>query len=336
MPPLAQRLLRIVAGTAAVILAIYLGLAIRYWLGWPDWLRDVGTFAFPLVVLGLWFWPRRNHRPLRTAIAAAAIAILLAAYLTKAPVDQPWVPIMDRNITATIDGDVATLTNFRDAIHRTGEISEARWATETLDLSEITGAELIMQPFGNWKAMEHVMLSFAFADGRHVVVSIEARRASNAAFDPLAGFFRHDQIFPVVGTERDQIWLRLSKVPPNEIQIYPIEKSPEEIRAYFRRVLEFSNAVAAKPRFYSTLWESCMTTLIGIAPEIFDEVKWYDIRRWVPGYSLSLFQQLGLVDDTMSASDLVSIHRLREDIDPPWLHPDDAAWSAYLREQPDL
>ena len=73
-----------------------------------------------------------------------------------------------------------------------------------------------------------------------------------------------------------------------------------------------------------------MTTLINIAPESFASVKWYDLRRWIPGYSL-LFQQMGLIDDSLPPDKLARKHRLRDGIRPPSLFPTDEAWSAYLR-----
>jgi hypothetical protein len=248
-------------------------------------------------------------------------------------VNRIWIPLQDRNVTAVVEDGIATLTNFRDAIHRTGEPSIPRWTMETFDLSQLKGAELIMQPFGEWKALEHVMLSFRFSDGRHVMLSMEARRAEGARFDPLAGFFRHDRIYPLIGTERDLIWQRLSKNPPDEIFIYEINRPPEAIRAYFERVLTFANEVNERPRFYSTLTESCMTTLINLAPEAFVDVEWYDMRRWVPGYSLGLFQQIGLIDDSVPTEELARRRRLRDGIRPPWEFPSDAAWSAYLRQE---
>ena len=36
-----------------------------------------------------------------------------------------------------------------------------------------------------------------------------------------------------------------------------------------------------------------------IALECFASVKWYDLKRWIAGYSLSLFQQIGLIDDSL-------------------------------------
>jgi hypothetical protein len=191
---IAKRILAILLGTAVILSSCFLGLALRYWLGWPGWVRTAGTFAFPLAILALWFAPGPARRSRRYG-ATAALAALMAAYLAKQPLDRTWIPLHAENVTAAIDGDIATLTNFRDAIHRPGEPSIPRWVTRRLDLSRLEQAELIMQPFGDWKPLEHVMLSFGFADGSHAIVSIEARRAEGESFDPLAGFFRPTRFF---------------------------------------------------------------------------------------------------------------------------------------------
>jgi hypothetical protein len=99
------------------------------------------------------------------------------------------------------------------------------------------------------------------------------------------------------------------------------------------RALEFANQVKERPQFYSTIRESCMTTLIKLAPQTFAAVPWYDIRQWIPGYSLTLFQDLGLVDDSVPADELATLRKLRSGIRDPADFPDDPAWSAYLRRQ---
>lgn len=317
-------------GTVAILLSLYLALAIHYWLPWPAFVRNWGALAFPAVMLGLWFIPGRARIP-RRLVVAATFAALMTAYVTKRPVEQDWVPLQTERAYATFTGNAVTITNFRDAIHRPGEPSEPRWITETFDLSKLEGLDLILQPFGGMKALAHVMLSFRFADGRHVVVSMEARQAKGASFDPIAGFFRRDPLYPELGTERDLFFERLARTPPDEIQIYPIRQNIEAIRLYFVRILKFVNESYHRPRFYSTLRESCMTTLINLAPESFASVPWHDIRRWIPGYSLPLFQQLGLVDNHVGADELVAKSRLRENISAPSNFPDDAAWSAYIR-----
>ncbi len=290
----------------------------------------MGSFAFPLAVIALWFAPG-PWRGGRRAVAIAGLAALFVAFFSTQPIQQDWVALQQHNPTAKIDGNTVTIANFRDALHRPGEAPVPRWTTATFDLSTLTGADLIIQPFGNMKALAHVMLSFGFADGRHVVVSIEARQAKGVAFDPLAGLFRRDPIYPEIGSERDLIWNRLARTPPDEVQIFPIHRDRAAIRAYFERILAFINKVDARPIFYSTLRESCMTTLMNLAPESFAAVPWHDIRRWIPGYALSLFQQLGLVDDAMSPEEMARAHGLREGVRSPEAFASDAAWSAYLR-----
>lgn len=317
-------------GILVVLLSLYLALAIHYWLPWSPLIRNWGALAFPVVALGLWFIPGRLKVPRRVAVVAA-FAALMTAYVTKRPVEQDWVPLQAERAYATFSGDMVTITNFRDAIHRPGEPSEPRWISETFDISKLEGLDLILQPFGSMKAMAHVMLSFGFTDGRHIVVSMEARQAKGAGFDPIAGFFRRDPLYPELGTERDLFFERLARTPPDEIQIFPIRQSREAIRLYFVRILKFVNESYHRPRFYSTLRESCMTTLINLAPESFASVPWHDIRRWIPGYSLPLFQQLGLVDNHVGPDQLVAKSRLRDNLSPPTAFPDDAAWSAYIR-----
>lgn len=327
-----QRSLLVVAGVLIVGFSCYLGLAIHYWIPWPVPLRQAGSILFPLLVCGLWFVPG-PWRALRRGAALCAVVALFTAFLLKEPAEQDWIALQAHNPTAEIDGDQVTIRNFRDALHRPGEPSVPRWINATFDLSTLTGADLIIQPFGDMKALAHVMLSFRFADGRHVVVSIEARQAKGGGFDALAGFFRRDPIYPEIGTERDLIWNRFARTPPDEVQIYPVHASAAAVRLYFERVLGFINRVDARPIFYSTLRESCMTTLMNLAPESFASVPWHDIRRWIPGYSLSLFQQLGLVDDGMTPEEMARRHGLRNGIRAPESFPSDAAWSAYLRSE---
>lgn len=320
----------IALGIAVLLLSAFFAGAIHYWLPWPAFVRDWGAIAFVLILPALWFIPGLWLKA-RRGLVVVIFAGIGTAYFTKLPVEQDWVPLQAQHPFAAISGDEVTISGFRDAIHTPGGPSEPRWITERFDLSQLIGADIILQPFGSMKAMAHVMLSFHFADGRHVVVSMEARQAKGASFDPIAGFFRRDQLYPELGTERDLFWERLARTPPDEIQIYPVKASPEAVRTYFLRILEFVNASKRQPRFYSTVWESCMTTLINLAPESFASVPWYDLRRWIPGYALSLFQQIGLVDGRLDADALAQKSRLRDGITAPSNFPTDAAWSAYIR-----
>ena len=45
------------ANVLVFVLAVFCALAIRYWVPWPEWVRDVGALTFPVLILGLWFAP---------------------------------------------------------------------------------------------------------------------------------------------------------------------------------------------------------------------------------------------------------------------------------------
>ncbi|MEM1048371.1 MAG: DUF4105 domain-containing protein [Pseudomonadota bacterium] len=314
-----------------ILLTLFFGFAMHYWLGWPDWIRTYGSVGFVGAALLLWFMPWNGRRFGRSALGVA-LAGLAVAYSLKTPVEQEWVPLHERRVAANFDGSLVRVSNFRDAVHTTGEPAVPRWGERVLDLDRLESAELILQPFGRSKATEHVMLSFRFDDGQHVAVSMEARRTSWESFDVLAGFFRHDQIYPVIGTERDLLWKRLARDPPFQMYFYPLEATPEALREYLRRILAFADSLNANPQFYSTITDSCMTALIKLAPEVFDQVPWTDYRRWVPGYSLGLLQEIGLVSQAVAAEALAEQSRLRPGIRDPREFADDAAWSAYLRQ----
>lgn len=313
-----------------LLLIVFFGLAIHYWLGWPDWVRTYGSVGFVGTALLLWFVPWTGRRFARAGVGLALVGLALA-YSLKSPVEQAWVPLHERRVAAQFEGSLVRVSNFRDAVHTTGEPAVPRWGERVLDLDRLESADLILQPFGRSKATEHVMLSFRFDDGQHVAVSMEARRTSWESFDVLAGFFRHDQIYPVIGTERDLLWKRLARDPPFEMYFYRLDAEPEALREYLRRILAFADSLNANPQFYSTITDSCMTTLIKLAPEVFDRVPWTDYRRWVPGYSLGLLQEIGLVSQAVAAEELAERSRLRSGIRNPEEFPDDAAWSAYLR-----
>ena len=329
-PSLVVRLVRAIVTLCVLLAIMFFGLAIHFWLGWPEAVRDYGSIAFVAILAGLWLVPVADAR-WRRAIVLASLAAVALAYGAKSPVDQEWIPLHERHAAVSFNGDRATSDNFRDAIHTVGAEAEPRWTTAQFDLSQLTGAELILQPFGPWRVTEHAMLTFSFADGRHLTASIEARRAAGGGYNALAGFFRHDQTSPVIGTERDLVWKRLARDPPFEMQFYTIKATPEAIKAYLRRLLEFANSAGQTPRFYNTMRESCLTALIRLAPESFATVPWFDIRQWIPGYIISLMQDLGLVDDSVPADTLAERQRLRSGIKSPMEFPGDVEWSAYLR-----
>ena len=146
-----------ILGHVSIVLSIcFLGLAIHYWLGWPDWLRMYGSVVFVCAMIAIWLLPVRG-RIMRRISVVLCLLILTATYFSKSPIDQNWVPLHERRVTAEIDGDIVRLDNFRDAIHRLDKPAIPRWQQTTFDLSQLQTADLILQPFGNLKAIGRIL-----------------------------------------------------------------------------------------------------------------------------------------------------------------------------------
>lgn len=318
------------AGATVLLLTAFASAATYYWLGWPDWVRTGGAvLALPLVTL-VWFWPGGRQK-LRRAFVGALLAVFFIAYAIKTPYPQAFVPLHSKLANVTWQGSEFEITNFRDAVHPVGAPAEPVWTNRRFDLEELIGAQLILQPFGSSAATVHVMTSFAFRNGDHLAVSFEARRTSWTKFDPLAGFFRHDQLYAVLGTERDLFWKRLAHVPPNDLYFFDLTAPPDVLQNYLKRLLDFVALIHDQPQFYSTVSESCFTTLLRLSPGIEQAVPWYDYRRWIPGSSIGLFQELGLIDPSIPTDKLIEERKLRTDIRPPWEFENARVWSDYLR-----
>ena len=57
------------------------------------------------------------------------------------------------------------------------------------DLRQLRSADLVMS-YWMGPAIAHTLVSFGFADGRHLVFSLEIRKERGESFSALGGFFR--------------------------------------------------------------------------------------------------------------------------------------------------
>ncbi|CTQ55322.1 hypothetical protein LP7551_03863 [Roseibium album] len=325
-----RKIVEFFAGAIVLALALFASAASYYWLGWPSWARiGCAVITVPLITV-LWFWSGAYSVLLRIGVVAL-FAVFFVAYGQKIPEPQTFVPLHAKVAEVYLNGSDVEVRNFRDAVHPIGAPAEPVWRTAHFNLDDLVGAKFILQPFGNSLATVHVMTSFAFKDGRHLAVSVEARRTSWTSFDALAGFFKHDQLYIVLGTERDVLWKRLAHIPPNDLYLFDLKGSHPDTRRYLVRLLSLAGSLAKQPQFYSTISESCFTTLVNLSPKIADTVPWYDLRRWVPGASVGLFQELDLVDSHVSEQNLIEQSKLGSDVQPPWEFSDSKAWSTHLR-----
>jgi hypothetical protein len=289
-----------------VLMAVWAALAIRFSnLPWEG-LRIAAAAAFALGTL-LVFVCARGRRAL--LLFAAAWSLVLGWWLAiPAKTQRDWKPELARQATASIDGDRATIRDLRDFAWRTPTEFEEHWRERSYDLTKLKGVDFVLGRWGGQMEIAHSMLSFAFADGEHVVVSIETRLERGEPQTGLRGLFKQYELIYVLGTEADVLGVRTG--PRGEdVYVYPTSMPPERARALFVDVLRTATELAAKPRFYDTLTDNCTSSWLPHLEKVGRERK-FDVRLLLNGHSDELAWERGTIENDVPLEELRRRHHV--------------------------
>lgn len=176
--------------------------------------------------------------------------------------DRPWQRDVAVRPSATLDGNLITLHNVRNFKYRSEFDYTPSYYDKQVRLDELVGVDLIAT-YWMGPAIAHVFLSFAFADGQHVAVSIETRKEVGESYSTLNGFFRQYELYYVVADERDVIGLRTNyrQDPPEQVYLYRLQGDLENARRLFMAYIERINQLHERPEFYNTLTTNCTTSI---------------------------------------------------------------------------
>lgn len=247
-------------------------------------LVSAGIAALRLMALPAW-----------PALAALALALLLWFFLALRPrLDRDWAPDVSRIVTGAAQGDLITLHDIR-TFHWTSETeADHAWRSDSFDLRQITGADLFTSVWGNPK-IAHLLLSFAFADGRHLVFSVEIRRERGEVFSSIGGFFRQFELALIAAPEEDILRLR-TNLRREEVRRYPLTLSPAQLRKIFLSYLALGNRLARRARFYNTLTANCTTIVWQLVRVGAPEFGWHR-SVLLSGLLPDWLHRVGLIED---------------------------------------
>jgi hypothetical protein len=196
------------------------------------------------------------------AFAAVFCALLLWFFSIPPSNARDWQPDVARLAWAEVDGDAVTVHEIRNFDYR-GEFDYTpAYYDRRFDLRQLESVDAIAV-YWMGPAIAHMFLSFGFADGSHLAVSIETRKEKGEAYSTLKGFFRHYELYYVVADERDVVRLRTNyrKDPPEDVYVYRLQGPIENARRLFLAYIGEINALKAGPEFYNTLTTNCTTTI---------------------------------------------------------------------------
>jgi len=298
--------------------AIFFVCLLATWGAFALWFQVPGGWVFQ--GLGVCLWIAFTLAILialwrgRLALGSVSFGVAFAALLTwwlliPASNSRPWADDVAQMTTGVVDGDQVTLRNVRNFDWRTNTDYTQRWETRSYDLRRINSLDMILS-YWSMPAIAHVLISFGFDDGQHVVFSVEIRRDKTESFSELGGFFKEFELSVIACDERDVIRVR-TNIRGEDDYLYRIRMPVAEIRSLFLAYVSQANDVARRPRFYNTITANCTTIIYHMAKRIVGRLP-LDYRVLLSGYLPGYVYKVGGLDTRYSLEELRSRGRITE------------------------
>ena len=288
-------------GLGGLWLVCLVGLLYWCWSGAPWWHGVLGYLVLFAVLA--WWWAGiapSNHRD--------------------------WADDLAHISTGDLVAEQVTLHNVRNFDWRSQQDYDIRWETRDYDLSRLRSVDMITSNWG-LAPISHVLVSFGFDDGEHLVFSVEIRRERHETFSELGGFFKQFELSVIAADERDIVRVR-SNVREEELELYRINLSPADARELFRSFVLQANQLAVHPRFYHTVTGNCTTIVFSMMKQIVDGLP-LDYRLLLTGYLAAYVHEVGGMQPDMSLEELQHRGRITQKARDAG---DDPDFSALIRQ----
>ena len=314
MTPTTTTLLRIVTG---VLATSALGLP-AVWGAFALWYQAPGGTTGKILGIAVWsafsiamivvIWQARIAVGL--LMFSLVFAALLVWWVRLAPSnDGEWADDVARITSGTIDGSHITLQNVRNFDWRSKTDYTQRWETRSYDLDRLRSVDMIMSYWG-LPAIAHMLISFGFDDGSHVVFSVEIRRQTFQAFSEIGGFFKEFELSVIAADERDVIRVR-TNVRGEDDYLYQLHMPLTAVRELFLGYVGEANRLVDHPRFYNTITVNCTTLVYHMMKRIVGRLP-LDYRLLLSGYLPEYVYGVGGLNRNFSLEELRDKGRITE------------------------
>lgn len=230
----------------------------------------------PAVIAGLVWWKRRRFSVWLYLWAAVLLGV--AVYLLiPDPSPEKWQTPWAENPQCSVEGDVLRIRKVRDFHYRSETDYVVAYRDETYDLNTLEGVDFAECHWDGMTAVCHTMLSFRFADGRHLVVSAETRLPEGVEQDAIGGIYKKYGILYVFGTEADIFRLRTNH-RHEDLSVYPLAINPQGASKLLLHYVQLAEEAAAEGKPYNTVTDNCSTGLVSAFRELAPQMpRKYDL-----------------------------------------------------------
>jgi Domain of unknown function (DUF4105) len=301
-----------------LLAASLLLLALSAWTAAALWFQAPGGPSARKGLIGLWLlfslvagiavWCGHGRASL-LAFALGFAAVQLWWHTLKPSNERPWQDDVAQVSHAEVQGDTVTLYNVRNFQWRSHTDYTQRWETRHYDLTQLRSVDMITS-YWRSRAIAHLLFSFGFAAGEHVVFSVEIRRERGEAYNELGGFFKQFELSVIAADERDIVAVR-TNVRAEDDYLYRLRLPPEDIRALFLAYIEQTNQLVRTPRFYNTITVNCTTLVYRMLRQIVGALP-LSYRVLLSGYLPEYVYSLGGLDGRYTLAELRALGRITE------------------------
>ncbi len=262
-------------------------------------------------------------------IICISISYFVFSLIVRPSVNRDW--NIDQKVMpeVTFNSDIVSIKNIRNIKYRSTTDYDVRYYDKTFDLNKLNSVWYMVEPFtGHGAGAAHTLLSFGFENGDYVSISVEIRKEKGESFGAVKGILRQYELMYVIADENDVIKLR-SNFRKDEVFLYPVKTSRENMRKLFVSMLNRSNKLAKEPEFYNTLTSTCTTNIVSHINEIVPGRIPLSFKVLMPAYSDELAYRLGLIDNTIPFEQLRNKYHINE---RAMKYADDPMFSKKIRE----
>ena len=273
------------------------------------WARLRLVMAVAFLAFGIWaLWVTRRPR-MFLAFAGVFLSVLVWWLCIRPSHDRHWRPEVAVMPRAIIDGDRVRIMGCRNFEYRSRDDFTVRYDEREVSLSHLTSVDFFVS---YWKVgpVGHTFLSFVFDNAPPLCISIETRPEVGEGFSPIASLFKQFELIYIVGDERDIVRVR-TNFRDEEVYLYRIRTSPENVRRLFLVYLGRINELADHAEFYHLLSNSCTVNIVRYANAA-GRVGQFDIKHLLNGFIDRYLYRAGLVDRTLPFEELRRRSRIND------------------------
>jgi len=244
------------------------------------------------------FWKALKWIGIVILIFAAGFVLLQAQ--KKVPTEGDWKDTLKILSTAEFKGDLVTVRNVRNfQYNASGTPVVETYYDKTYDLNKLVKVWYVTVPFNPGSPFAHTFLSFQFADGSYLAITIEARLTKNQQYGLWPGLTRTYPLMYIAADERDVIYER-TDIFKDDMYVYPLKADPKDGRLLLADMLKRMDELYANPTWYNAIFANCTSSIAShvnkIWPGILPRFDWQVVFT---NYADKLALDKGLLDTNL-------------------------------------